>query len=306
MFYYENQVCDVCGKPFNTESDIVVCPECGTPHHRECWNELGHCVNKDKHSEVFEWKPVINELDHNSIKCQNCGNIMPKDTMFCENCGNALAPSNEAIQSYNGPGQTKIDVYGGSLFDIQNVALRERIDRELAGEIDGVPIKDIAVYIGPNAQYYIYKFKKMVSNPNYHPFNWTAFLFTPLWLLFRKMWKFAIGAALINFIFNIPAIIIIAVQRGQLPASSPLMFTGIETVANFMSIIIILLGVIIGFIATPLYKKETIKNLKKMREEAPNQEAYYRNVVEQSGPSKVGLIITSIFAVFYIITMFMF
>lgn len=305
MFYYENQICDVCGKSFDKESDVVVCPECGTPHHRECWNELGHCVNQDKHAEGFEWKPIINEADPNAIKCQNCGSMMPKDTMFCENCGHALKSNNESVQSYNGPGGAKIDVYNGSPFDIQNAELRARIDRELAGEIDGVPLKDIAVYIGPNAQYYIYKFKRMMSNPNYHPFNWTAFLFTPLWFLFRKMWKVAIGTALINFIFNIPSLIIMAVQLGQLPASSPLMFAGIETVANFMSIAIMLFGVVMGFLAIPMYKKETVKKLKKMRKEAPSQEAYYRSVMEQSGPSKVGLVITAIFAVFYIMTMFM-
>ena len=35
--------CPVCEKKFENGDDIVVCPECGTPHHRECYDSLGRC-----------------------------------------------------------------------------------------------------------------------------------------------------------------------------------------------------------------------------------------------------------------------
>ena len=34
MSIYNNCVCPVCKKQFEDGDDIVVCPECGTPHHR--------------------------------------------------------------------------------------------------------------------------------------------------------------------------------------------------------------------------------------------------------------------------------
>ena len=34
---YENETCPVCGEKFTADSDVVVCPDCGTPHHRECY-----------------------------------------------------------------------------------------------------------------------------------------------------------------------------------------------------------------------------------------------------------------------------
>lgn len=34
----------------------VYCPDCGTPMHRLCWNELGHCPNRHRHAEGFNWE----------------------------------------------------------------------------------------------------------------------------------------------------------------------------------------------------------------------------------------------------------
>ena len=36
--------CSVCRKPFAAGDDIVVCPECGTPYHRACY-EAACCAS---------------------------------------------------------------------------------------------------------------------------------------------------------------------------------------------------------------------------------------------------------------------
>ena len=54
---YRGQHCPICGKEFCDGDDIVVCPECGTPYHRECYKTAGHCVNEEHQGESFEWKP---------------------------------------------------------------------------------------------------------------------------------------------------------------------------------------------------------------------------------------------------------
>ena len=69
---YENYKCPVCNKQFTKDDDIVTCPECGTPHHRECYNLTGHCVNKGLHASGYsfldEHKPIIPEApkQHNA------------------------------------------------------------------------------------------------------------------------------------------------------------------------------------------------------------------------------------------------
>ena len=34
---YTGETCPVCNKVFQEDDDIVVCPDCGTPHHRKCY-----------------------------------------------------------------------------------------------------------------------------------------------------------------------------------------------------------------------------------------------------------------------------
>lgn len=52
MDFYKYK-CPVCNKQFKEGDDIVVCPECGTPHHRECYEQEEHCFYQDKHYTKF-------------------------------------------------------------------------------------------------------------------------------------------------------------------------------------------------------------------------------------------------------------
>ena len=40
----EGVSCVRCHAYLFPEDDIVYCPVCGAPHHRECYNQLGHCA----------------------------------------------------------------------------------------------------------------------------------------------------------------------------------------------------------------------------------------------------------------------
>ena len=42
-FRYSQEKCPVCENEFTNDDDIVVCPLCGTPHHRECYKKNGEC-----------------------------------------------------------------------------------------------------------------------------------------------------------------------------------------------------------------------------------------------------------------------
>ena len=58
---FKNEKCAACGMKFFDDEDIVVCPECGAPYHRECWNRVGTCIHSAEHGS-YEWKGDSAEL----------------------------------------------------------------------------------------------------------------------------------------------------------------------------------------------------------------------------------------------------
>ena len=47
MADYKGNTCPVCKQKFKEADDIVVCPDCGTPYHRECWKRsVSACIRQ--------------------------------------------------------------------------------------------------------------------------------------------------------------------------------------------------------------------------------------------------------------------
>lgn len=60
---YSGLCCPVCKIKFEEDDDIVVCPVCGAPHHRECYNRINHCAYEQFHGTESQWRepPKMNE-----------------------------------------------------------------------------------------------------------------------------------------------------------------------------------------------------------------------------------------------------
>jgi ribosomal protein L40E len=97
---YTGNICDGCNEPLLDSDDIVVCPECGTPQHRHCYDKNNQCVNAYLHDEGFSWQGTISEKtsaesstlvneDKNGedIICPNCKQSNPSGTEVCRHCG---------------------------------------------------------------------------------------------------------------------------------------------------------------------------------------------------------------------------
>ena len=59
MTRYTGNHCPVCEQAFTDTDDIVVCPDCGTPYHRDCWKKVGACMHRSEHAAGFEWQPEV-------------------------------------------------------------------------------------------------------------------------------------------------------------------------------------------------------------------------------------------------------
>lgn len=190
MPFYVNDKCPVCERQFTESDDIVTCPECGTPHHRECYKSIGHCANADKHGTDYSFEQTEGSSaeqgaysniyynpdlpkESNKTKCVNCGEEIDSSAVFCSKCS-ARQPAPD-FSSYYDP-VPDFSVIGKAP---QSPQFSE------SEKLDGVSLSEIAAVVKTNTLRFITKFKsgKKVS------WNWAAFFFGPYYLFFRKMYK---------------------------------------------------------------------------------------------------------------------
>ncbi len=219
MFFYEGLSCPVCGQPFKETDDIVACPECGAPHHRDCWKQEGHCHYAAAHGTKNQWtrpepqpEPVFQPetgpgdtsgsaaQSHDPAlggkRCPYCGNLNTQYAEFCSRCGRELPSSDWSSASspyagpYTPPGQqappyTPPGGYGEyAPFHMPVMDPYGGVGRD--EQIEEVTADEAAQVITVNPQYYLPRFKKMSQHGTKISWNWPAFLITPCWLLYRK------------------------------------------------------------------------------------------------------------------------
>lgn len=195
MFFYQGLKCPVCDKEFTENDDVVSCPECGAPHHRECWKSEGHCHFEDTHGTPDQWKKE-DEEPKKIIETKRCPNCGYENSPFVDHCISCGTPMCNAAQNAKNESQgpkyqefspfrvIRVDNFGG-------VSANDTIEEE--------SVEDIAAVVGPNTAYYLPKFNKMSKEKSAIQWNWASFILTPYWLLFRK--NYLIGGLL--FLFEI-------------------------------------------------------------------------------------------------------
>jgi len=185
------QDCPVCNKTFEKDSEIVVCPECGTPHHRHCYNDTGKCFFTDKHGtftwenqhvdDVFGGNGNPNISDSTCVRC----NFKNKSTaLFCENCG---LPIMNVTPSSNGFNSSDKQPNENSNFFNQNMYAGKFNNTHTSTEpvCEDITAQELADFVKANPEYYTQAAKRM-SVTGKTSFNFSAFFFSGFWLLFRK------------------------------------------------------------------------------------------------------------------------
>jgi hypothetical protein len=111
MADYKNEKCIACNKTFQENDDIVVCPQCGTPYHRDCYKQNGKCINNRLHELNLSWydekqkeKQKENESKQKKNNFADAENIQnnanfqnnsnnPNGTIICKHCSMPNSPS---------------------------------------------------------------------------------------------------------------------------------------------------------------------------------------------------------------------
>ncbi len=117
-----------------------------------------------------------------SKTCVKCGSINDERYSFCKNCGTPLGEE---------PVANGYTVYSEPVTE----------PPPPVDTVDGVPVENLATFIGKNSYSYISKFSKMELTRTNVSFNWPVALLSfffglfgaALWFLYRKMYKTAFG-----------------------------------------------------------------------------------------------------------------
>ena len=146
--------CIICENEFNDNDDIVVCPECGTPYHRECYQKEGKCVNVRLHDQGKSWSDSEYADNENSRKkCAHCGTVNKPHAIICENCGASMVDGldfqqNDQNGSYSGSAPNMNQGFNpyGAGFNPDDKYCGMNPDEEF----DDIKLSEAAEFIGTN------------------------------------------------------------------------------------------------------------------------------------------------------------
>lgn len=211
MSNYTGVRCPACAKKFAASDDIVVCPVCGAPHHRACYQDTGDCVFAAEHLSGKEWQaPQETPADGDHAggdhaqdpsrqpatkRCGECGASNPAESIYCQICGNRLnaaARAQEDKQRGDAMFQSWVFPNYEMHFDPQTFVYGGMRPDET---IDGLPVADLAVYVGPNASYYLPRFKMFSDGAPSISLNFSSFIFSYFYFFYRRL--YAIGAVML-------------------------------------------------------------------------------------------------------------
>ncbi len=211
----KNCTCVCCSNTFTDNDDVVVCPLCGSPHHRECWNKNGECANTSLHTEGFSWvfpeelKPKIEKKPtqpeatgtnytfkngENAVVCPHCNALNYGNDAFCMKCREPLysETGNPAPNQNNTQENTPPPHFQGSIPHDEN---SYEYFQQFGGVrpdimIDGIPVIEYSDYIGEKKSgRYIRRFLTMDRFGRKFSVSLCALIFGPIWYFYRKMFK---------------------------------------------------------------------------------------------------------------------
>ena len=161
-FRFTNEKCPVCENAFSGDDDIVVCPICGTPHHRECYKQNGKCKNENQHSSGFRWEPI--PLTEEKPQ-----------------------PEPEFQQKTRTNNSENDDANPFSYFGFPPPPQNNPLNLFPANMEDDITTMDVATFVQQDAVKYIQKFFYVKGKKR--TINWAALFFAPYWFFYRKMYK---------------------------------------------------------------------------------------------------------------------
>lgn len=272
MIDYRGQTCIVCNEQFSQTDDVVVCPECGTPYHRSCYQAQGRCINTELHENGGSWQLLRNkEIEEQKRAAHR--EEMAQQAAARQREGNSNfpnAPMYDGIRMNNDP----------------------CLGLDPAEQLDGVTIKEMSSFIATNRFYYLPLFRMMQQTGKMISFNLSCMLFPELYFANRKMWGMTLLSAVLQLILALPSMLFTLTQQMGYTID------WVNTESIGFSLAIYLTGLIeIAFtllcclFGNYLYYRFAIRKIKKAKKNAPSEEALHTELQQAGGTNMLNAIL---------------
>lgn len=267
MFRYAYDNCPVCGLTFTDNDDVVVCPECGTPHHRDCYKNFGGCANAEKHADGFSFISATPKIEDEPKKTETAYNSAPIYESETSSQGSSANESN-----FSSP-------FGYTITDTD--------------EIDGIPVGDMKKFIGSNWLYYVTLFFAKVKGMRIFRVNFAAFFGSYVWLFARKFYLLGIASSLLTLLSHLfmafyeayitsTGIDITESLTAILSTDDPMTLLGYYAYL-FASNIPFIISLLIGIFANKLYMKRCTTKVKAINQSSKTAEQFNERLVKKGG-----------------------
>lgn len=272
MSKYSGYHCPACGGVFTDQDDIVVCPQCGTPHHRECWSRLGHCAYQERHKENLEWHEdqLIQPGTAQQIACPACGTRNNPTASNCTHCGAPLGQTQE-------PPKTETASSGPRYAHSSGQAFGTRVPPPFPGgaqvvgpedEIGGIKSKDWASFIRRSVPYYLMRFFQMELGGSKIAVSLSAFVFGAYYFFYRKMYRVALLFCGADLLLTLPSLVLFWYDTGSFLTTgiNPEFWLTMGTICAYLNWGVRLAA---GLFGVFLYKKHASKTIRRICETTP-------------------------------------
>ncbi len=288
--------CIVCEKKIEENDDVVVCPICGTPYHRECYFKEGECVNTALHESKGTYQ---------------------KD---CESDAEKVVDSaNFNKPNSNGGSRVSIETFSEVDFDLKNGfdekaeqnyrKMNSFVDKDgnkiaATERFDGINIGEMAAYINKNVFYYLMSFNILSVKKTKITFNLAALLIPELYFANRKMPLYALGVLILKWFLAVPMLIGFFSNNADFGVLHDLAmnFNVRSTEFNALLVISNILSYAISIgcclFANYIYYKKSVKDISKIRGNNEKADGNIIKKLEKKGGTSIAY--TIIFGILYL------
>ena len=297
MSRFDNKLCPVCRIPLNDKSDVVVCPVCGTPHHRACYLKNNCCGVESWHASGFVWNGRLPDEE-------------PEETPQEEQAAQSEEQSEQAVSQdasrtvendphraeYPGGTPGNMNSYGSIDLDELVNQMRNQTMDDTRGE-DGVSNRELSCFVGKSVMHYsqafsVFRAPVMPGQKKRHIFfNICSGLFAPVHQFYRRMDLAGFALLLLELVYYVPTVFYsMCVGSVDVLRNIQLLTSGL----NFVAMIAMCM------FGDYIYYRFCVKKIKKirMRYDDGRAEGYYQALTESGSPSWLRAIIAILLVYF--------